>query len=71
MVWRAVVEGAPDRVEFWLDGTLRGTDVARPFTLGWDTAAASPGDHRLLVKAIAANGRSVQRAAQVIVAPTT
>lgn len=71
VVWRAFVEGRPDRVEFWLDGTLRGTDVAPPFTLGWDSAAASPGVHRLLVKAIPASGRIVQRATQVTVAPTT
>jgi len=67
-LWRADVLGRAARVEFWVDGVLRGTDLARPYTLGWDTAAETPGEHRLLVKAIPANGRIVERAATVTVA---
>jgi len=70
-LWRADVTGRPARVEFWVDGTLRGTDVARPYTLGWDTAAEAPGEHRLLVKAIPARGRIVERATTVSVAEPT
>ena len=37
VLWRVDVTGPAARVEFWIDGTLRGTDLQRPFTLGWDT----------------------------------
>lgn len=68
VLWRADVVGRPSRVEFWIDGVLRGTDVARPFTLGWDAAAEAPGEHRLLVKAIPPTGRIVERTTTVTVA---
>jgi hypothetical protein len=68
VLWRADVVGRPARVEFWVDGVLRGSDVARPYTLGWDTTAEAAGEHRLLVKAIPATGRIVERATAVTVA---
>ena len=71
VLWRTEVMGRAARVEFWVDGVLRGTDVARPYTLGWETAAESPGEHRLLVKAIPRNGRIVERATTVTVAEPT
>jgi hypothetical protein len=71
VLWRADVAGRPARVEFWLDGVLRGSDVARPYTLGWDAAAETPGAHRLLVKAIPPRGRIVERATTVTVAEPT
>ena len=51
VLWRVDVRGKAARVEFWIDGKLRGTDVQRPFTLGWDTAAEAPGEHRLEARA--------------------
>ena len=71
VLWRTEVVGLPVRVEFWVDGIRRGTDVARPYTLGWDSAAETPGEHRLLVKAIPARGRIVERATTVVVAEPT
>ena len=71
VLWRADVTGLPARVEFWADGVLRGTDLQRPFTLGWDTAAEAVGEHRLLVKAIPRSGRTVERATTVTVEERT
>jgi hypothetical protein len=71
VLWRTEVAGRASRVEFWVDGVLRGTDVARPFTLGWDTAAETEGEHRLLVKAIPRRGRVVERATTVTVTEPT
>ena len=65
VVWRAEVAGPVGKVEFRIDGVLRGTDVQRPFTLGWDTTAEAPGPHRLLVRAIAPDGRRTERSATV------
>ena len=57
VIWRVAVKGAAGRVEFWIDGKLRGTDVQRPFTLGWDTASEGPGKHAVEARAFGA-GRS-------------
>ena len=59
VVWRVDVRGRAARVEFLVDGELRGTDVQRPFTLGWDTSAETPGPHRLEARAVGVGGRSV------------
>ena len=56
-LWRVDVTGTAARVEFWIDGKLRGTDLQRPFTLGWDTAAETPGEH-------SARGAGVRRRPQ-------
>ena len=59
VVWRVDVRGRAAHVEFLVDGELRGTDVQRPFTLGWDTSAETPGPHRLEARAVGVGGRSV------------
>ena len=59
VLWRVDVRGRAERVEFLVDGVLRGTDVQRPFTLGWDTSAETPGPHRLEARAVGAGGRNV------------
>ena len=69
LVLRADVTGRAARVEFWIDGVLRGTDRGRPFTVGWDAAAEAPGRHRVLVKAFAPDGRVAERTLSVVVAP--
>jgi hypothetical protein len=51
-VWRVDVTGGKARVEFLVDGVVRGTDLAAPFTFGWDAAAETPGPHRLTARAI-------------------
>ena len=52
VVWRVDVRGKADRVEFLVDGVLRGTDVAAPFTLGWNADAEPAGPHRLTARAV-------------------
>jgi hypothetical protein len=71
VLWRADVAGRPARVEFWVDGVLRGADVARPYTLGWDTRTEAAGEHRLLAKAIAPSGRIAERTTTVTVEEPT
>jgi hypothetical protein len=67
VVWRVDVRGRGARVEFLVDGAVRGTDVAAPYTFGWDTAAETVGPHRLTARAIGAT--TVERAVSVRVAP--
>jgi hypothetical protein len=68
VVWRADVTGPARRVEFRVDGELRGTDLQRPFTLGWDAATEAPGTHTLLVRALGRDGRAAEHAITVTVA---
>jgi hypothetical protein len=68
VVWRVDTSGPAARVEFWIDGELRGTDLQRPFTLGWDTAAATPGEHRLEARAVGRDAREARAAVAVGVA---
>ncbi len=44
------------RVEFYVDGSLRGTTVTAPFTVSWDTTAESNGVHSLSAKAYDPSG---------------
>ena len=52
VLWRVEVAGKPTRVEFLVDGVLRGADVAAPYTLGWDSTVETPGSHRLTARAV-------------------
>jgi hypothetical protein len=67
VIWRVDVQGRAARVEFLVDGVVRGTDVASPYTLGWDTSAETPGPHRLTARAIGA--KTVEKTVTVTVAP--
>jgi bacterial leucyl aminopeptidase len=67
VVWRVDVKGRGARVEFLVDGVVRGTDVAAPYTFGWDTAAETVGPHRLTARAIGPT--TVERTITVRVAP--
>lgn len=40
-----------DRVEFLLDGTLLGSDASAPYSLSWNSATASTGNHTLQARA--------------------
>jgi hypothetical protein len=73
VVWRVELSGRAARVEFLVDGVLRGADVAAPYTLGWSTAAVPAGVHRLTARAIAKDGRKVTATVAVSVpeAPTS
>ncbi len=52
VLWRVDVRGRAERVEFRVDGVLRGTDVAAPYTLGWNADAEAAGEHVLTARAI-------------------
>ncbi len=51
VLWRVDVRGRAERVEFLVDGVLRGTDVAAPYTFGWNADAEPAGVHRLTARA--------------------
>jgi hypothetical protein len=68
VVWRVDALAAA-RVEFLVDGLVRGTDVAAPYTLGWNAAAETPGPHRLTARAVGKDGKAVERTVTVTVAP--
>ncbi len=59
VIWRVSVQGSVERLEFTIDGTLRGTDVAAPYTLGWDTSLETPGPHVLSARAVGPKGKAV------------
>jgi hypothetical protein len=54
VLWRVDVGGKATRVEFLIDGVLRGTDVAAPYTFGWNADAETPGTHLLTARAVSA-----------------
>ena len=69
VVWRVDVRGRAQRVEFLVDGVLRGSDVAAPYTLGLNADAEQPGEHRLTARAVGANGKTVEATVTVSVPP--
>jgi hypothetical protein len=66
VLWKVEVTGRPERVEFLVDGEIRGSDVAAPYTLGWNTSAAATGSHTLTARA-SGKGKSVESAVTVTV----
>ena len=69
VIWRVDVRGRAERVEFLVDGVLRGTDVAAPFTFGWNASAEQPGEHRLTARAHGPGGGVAERTVTVVVPP--
>ncbi len=69
VVWRVDVRGRAQRVEFLVDGALRGSDVAAPYTLGLNAEAEQPGEHRLTARVVGANGKAVEATVTVTVPP--
>lgn len=67
LLWRVEVAGRATRVEFLIDGVLRGTDVAAPYTFGWNADAEAPGTHRLTARALGKN--VVEATTTVSIAP--
>ncbi len=53
------MQGPAERVQFTIDGAPRGTDLAAPYTLGWDTSAEAPGPHVLSARVLGAKGKAV------------
>jgi len=65
VVWRVDIRGRAERVEFLVDGVLRGTDVAAPYTYGWNASAETPGRHTLTARAV--GKRTVKQTVTVMV----
>ena len=68
VLWRVDVNRRA-RVEFLIDGVLRGTDVAAPYSFGWNAAAEATGEHRLTARATAKDGKAVEASVTVTVPP--
>jgi len=69
VVWRVDLRGRAQRVEFLVDGVLRGSDVAAPYTLGLNAETEQPGEHRLTARAVGATGKAVESTVTVSVPP--
>ena len=70
VVWRVDAVAAA-RVEFLVDGVVRGADVAAPYTLGWNASAETPGEHRLTARAFGKSGKAVEATVTVTVPSET
>lgn len=68
VIWRVDVRGRAERVEFLVDGVVRGTDVAAPYTLGWNADAEPAGTHVLTARAV--GGKTVEATVTVTSAGT-
>lgn len=55
------------RVAFYVDGVLKATDTASPFSYAWDTKAFTNGSHTVMAKASDAAGNSRSSSATVTV----
>ncbi len=68
VVWRVDVMGRPERVEFVVDGVVRGADVAAPYTFGWHADAEPSGPHVLTARAVGRDGKRAEVSVTVTVA---
>jgi N-acetyl-anhydromuramyl-L-alanine amidase AmpD len=66
--WLVQVSGPVVRVEFSVDGVVRGSATADPFAWDWDTTQETPGQHHLTVRALTADGTAAQQDLTVTVA---
>ncbi|HEX8435574.1 Ig-like domain-containing protein [Archangium sp.] len=57
---------AVERVEFYVDGTLMGTDTSAPYEVSWSSTAVADGSHSLTAKAYDPAGRSTISKAVVV-----
>ena len=71
VIWRVETRGRVERVEFLVDGEIRGSDVAAPYTLGLNADAEPPGPHRLTARAVDPGGKVAQATVTVTVPPQT
>jgi hypothetical protein len=67
--WLVQTSGTVARVEFSIDGTLVSTATAAPYAYDWNTSTAAPGQHSLLVRAVAPDGTAAQQSLTVTVGP--
>jgi cell wall-associated NlpC family hydrolase len=75
--WEATTSGpTPNRVEFWIDGTLGWTEHSAPYVFGgdggtWDTTTVADGTYILTVKAYSDDGQEADATISVTVANQT
>ena len=67
VLWRVDIAGKPLRVEFLVDGVVRGADVAAPYTFGWNSDVEAPGTHRLTARGV--GKKTIEATAAVTIAP--
>jgi N-acetyl-anhydromuramyl-L-alanine amidase AmpD len=66
--WLVETSGSAARVEFVVDGLLRGTATAAPYAYDWDTSGETPGRHQLTVRAVGRDGAVAEQSLTVTVA---
>ena len=54
--WQVDARGTIVRVDFLVDGVVRGSATAVPFAFTWDTATDAPGAHHVLVRVVGSGG---------------
>jgi hypothetical protein len=59
------------KVEFYVDGVIIRSFATGPYTFGWDTRGAEPGNHKLYVKAYDAAGNVATSPAITVIAPSS
>jgi N-acetyl-anhydromuramyl-L-alanine amidase AmpD len=66
--WLVQTGGKVDHVEFSVDGVVRAGVATAPYAWDWNTAQETPGQHALLIRAIATDGTVAQQSLTVTVA---
>jgi N-acetyl-anhydromuramyl-L-alanine amidase AmpD len=66
--WLVETSGSVARVEFVVDGLVRGTASAAPYAYDWDTSGETPGGHQLTVRALGRDGIVAEQSLTVTVA---
>jgi N-acetyl-anhydromuramyl-L-alanine amidase AmpD len=69
VVWEAQTTGPVVRLEFVVDDGVRASSAAAPWSFTWDASAEPPGQHTVVARAFAADGRVAEARATVTVAP--
>jgi N-acetyl-anhydromuramyl-L-alanine amidase AmpD len=67
--WVVETSGSVARVEFVVDGVVRGAASAAPYAYDWDTSGEAPGRHQLTVRAFGRDGAVAEQSLTVTVAP--
>jgi N-acetyl-anhydromuramyl-L-alanine amidase AmpD len=67
--WLVQTSGTVAKVDFLVDGVVRGTATAAPYAWDWDTGGETPGPHQLAVRATGADGAVAEQDLTVTVAP--
>jgi N-acetyl-anhydromuramyl-L-alanine amidase AmpD len=66
--WLVEATGKIARVEFLVDGVVRGTATASPYAWDWDSVSETPGPHQLTVRLVGIDGTTATQSYNVTVA---